>query len=252
MMRETLDVHINMLSKNTAATLAYIGAFSAFFCALAPLRGLYSGAEPFAAGIVKTIAIVVGGVGFLVRKRAGTAVFSAFLLAMLLWGNGNIFNPARMGDILIITGLVLGLVGIFATQKQTEDTRGQHKKLLDAATAASFARISGATGLSFGTLFWMFSMAEISDFNAFNSSEGILIILLAWQTLKRQTWAAAGQVLLTANLLSRSHNAYGGNLAVFDFFPFFFLLIHALGLVGIMQLKRSRRQEDIRKESHGE
>jgi len=57
---------------------------------------------------------------------------------------------------------------------------------------------------------------------------------------------AGGQVVLAASNLALSYAVPDSPMSVFGFFPLFLLLIHALGFIGVANLKNGRRQEDRR------
>lgn len=207
------------------------------------MYALFAGREQAIAILPRILALLLGGAGFIYGKRAGSVVLTAFILALRLWNNEKLISSTSPAtDLLVIIGLGLGLIGVFASHKFARLAHGQKdSKHIDANVAASFVRISGAAGLSFGPLLWMFSMAEIGGFTAVNSTNALLIILFAWQTLKRQLWAAVAQVILALGMLIFGCTSPGGQSSVFSFFPLFLLLIHALGVIGIFNLKTDRR-----------
>lgn len=235
-----------MIGTATAKLLTYIGAATSVLCALPLLHIFFAGTGQVIAVIPMIIALLLGGAAFLYGKRAGTVVLAAFILAMRLW-EGRIISSATLSvDFLIIIGIGLGLMGVFASHRHALLAQG-HKaaKYIDTNLAASFVRISGAAGLSFGPLLWMFSMAEMGGFTALNSTNALLIILFAWQTLKRQLWAAVAQAILAVGTLTFAYANPAGQISVFGFFPIFLLLLHVLGVVGVTNLKKAgRRKED--------
>lgn len=231
-----------MVSKATAKALTYIGALAALLCALAPLRGLFAGTEQGVVVVPRTIALLLGGAGFIYGKRAGTVTLVAFILAMRM-GNGS--HELQPVDFLILAGACLGVSGIFALHRHAKLSRGgKAPKHIDENLAISFTRISAAAGLSFGPLLWMFSMAVMNGLSAANSTSGLLITLFAWQTLKRQLWAAVAQLILAAGNLVLAYTDPAGPMSVFTFFPLFLLMVHTLGVIGVANLKTSRRHGD--------
>lgn len=232
-----------MPSRVTVKIFTYTGAATSVFCALPPLYALFAGTEQAIAVIPKVLALLLGGAGFIYGKRAGSVVLAAFILAMRLWDENGISSTAPSADLLIIVGLILGLVGVFASHRFARLVHGQKTaKHIDTAVAASFVRISGAAGLSFGPMLWMFSMAEMGGFTALNSTNGLLITLFAWQTLKRQLWAVVAQLILAVGTLTFAYANPAGQISVFGFFPLFLLLLHALGVVGVTNLNKAGRR----------
>lgn len=234
-----------MISKPTARIFKYLGALSPVFLAGFQMHGLIVGTRPALTTVPGALALLLGAVAILAEKKAGSAILAAYMLAMY-YGGGEAKVPLP-AEMFIFCGLALGLLGVFTLRGRGEHGHGaQTLSSLTTGLALSFTRISGAAGLSFGALLWMFSMAEMSDFTVFNSVDGVLVMLFGWQTLKRQSWAAGGQVVLAASNLALSYAVPDSPMSVFGFFPLFLLLIHALGFIGVANLKNGRRQEDRR------
>jgi len=235
-----------MISKPTARIFKYLGALSPVFLAGFQMHGLIVGARSALTTVPGALALLLGAVAILAEKKAGSAILAAYMLAMY-YGGATADKLPLPAEMLVFCGLGIGLIGVFTLRGRGEHGHGARTlSSLTTGLALSFTRISGAAGLSFGALLWMFSMAEMSDFTVFNSVDGVLVMLFGWQTLKRQSWAAAGQVVLAASNLALYYAVPDSPMSVFGFFPLFLLLIHALGFIGVANLKNGRRQEDRR------
>jgi len=236
-----------MISKPTARIFKYLGALSPVFLAGFQMHGLIVGARSALTTVPGALALLLGAVAILAEKKAGSTILAAYMLAMYYGGGATADKLPLPAEMLVFCGLGIGLLGVFTLRGRGEHGHGARTlSSLTTGLALSFTRISGAAGLSFGALLWMFSMAEMSDFTVFNSVDGVMVMLFGWQTLKRQSWAAAGQVVLAASNLALYYAVPDSPMSVFGFFPLFLLLIHALGFIGVANLKNGRRQEDRR------
>jgi hypothetical protein len=234
-----------MPGKKAAKVFSYGGALGTAACAAPLAHGLFTRTGDWTAVLPQVIALILGAAGFITANRTVAVVISAFIISTRLWdaGAGSVFSWPL--DAFIFMGIGVGLIGVFELQRQKKLSHGdKNPNLFDIGTATSFIRISGAAGLSFGPLLWMFSMSEISGLTALDSTTGVLVTLFAWQTLKRQPWGAAAQMVLSIGTLAVAQNNPTGAMSAFGFFPLFLTLIYPLGFIGTMKLRKNRRHGD--------
>lgn len=217
-----------------AAAAVLSGAYTATLC-------LPGGALGWR-GIPDTLILLLGGWGILKGKRLISVILPAYILAsryqvgMILGFTGPSFT-----DLLVFPAYALGILGAFVRNRAARlERRAPDTRLLDADIAASFTRLAGITGISFGILTGMFAVAELGGFTRFNLTDAFLILLFSWYTIRRRLWAASAQLVLSfGNMALAYHNT--GNLAgVFGFFPMFLFILYALGAIGAAALRQPR------------
>jgi hypothetical protein len=227
--------------------LSYIGAATAFILAATTIP-LFSPASPFGwHALPDTVILVLGGWGILKGKRLVSIILPAYALASRYIVNETLgyTSPDVIASYIVFPAYALGIIGAFARNRAVRiKAAAKDTRWIDADIAASFTRVAGAAGISFGILLVMFSLAELGGFTRFNLTDAFLIILFAWYTLKRRLWAAAAQLIVSFGNMAISYSQTGSFSAIFGFIPLFLFELYALGFIGTMVLKNTSRQAE--------
>jgi len=239
------------ITERTGRIFSYIGGTAAFILA-ARSTPILSPGSPFGWHAIPDILILLlGGWGILKGKRLVSILLPAYTLASRYIVNdalGQTGGADTAANFITFSAYALGIIGAFARnraariKKAVKDTRW-----IDAGIAASFTRISGAIGISFGILVGMFAAAEMGGFTWFNLADAFLIILFAWHTLKRRLWATTAQLVISFSSMALSYSQTGNIGALFGFVPLFLFEIYVLGFIGtaVIRLTSNQREKDI-------
>ena len=147
--------------------------------------------------------------------------------------------------LIVLLGYLLGIIGTFGRDRAKRIKTGvPDKRWLDKTIASYFALLAGVTGLCFGIITGIFSLARTGPFTLFNLADSLLMICFAWYTLKRRLWAAGSQVILSLVNVGLSYMQTGNPGAVFGFLPVFLTQLFMLGFIGVAVLC-GRRQEEL-------
>lgn len=224
---------------NAAVLFSWAGAAAAFTAAAFTASLCLPGEMLGWRGLPDVLILLLGGWGMLKGKRLASVALTAYLLASrwMIGAAAGITGPMP-SDLVFFPAYTLGIIGAFERNRAARAAAGAaDRRLLDADIAASFVRVAGAAGISFGALVAMFSLAEMGGFSVFNLTDGLLIILFAFHTFKRKVWALAAQLALNFTSMALAYAATGSPSEVFGFFPIFLFELYALGLAGAIALK---------------
>lgn len=190
-------------------------------------------------GIPDVLIFALGGWGIYKGKRLVSVTLTAYVIASRwLAGEAAGISGPLPSDLVFFPAYALGILGAFERNRAARaSARAADLRLIDSDIAASFVRVAGWTGFSFGVLVAMFSLADLGGFSVFNLTDGLLIMLFAVHTIRRRPWAAAAQLGLSFSNMALAYSNTGGLAGVFGFFPLFLFELYALGLLGTVALR---------------
>lgn len=152
------------IDEATGRKLSYIGATTALILAATTIP-LFSPASPFGwHALPDTVILMLGGWGILKGKRLVSIILPAYALASRYIVNETLgyTSPDIIANYIVFPAYTLGIIGAFARNRAVRiKAAAKDTRWIDADIAASFTRVAGAAGISFGILVIMFSSAEL-------------------------------------------------------------------------------------------